>query len=470
MSLESLLLLRFEWMIGLIIIVLFILSLADVDKKPKRFIHIVNTLLAINLIVGFLPLSDGVLFQEFFKTNHLIALQKNIINLGLLLISMASVHWIAWSRKGIEFYILILSSVMGIDVMLSGGHILTLFLGMELSTLPLTALASFDKEKKKSAEAGLKYVFSSAFSTAISLFGISLLYGAEGNLSFSHIQANLHPSMLSTVAILFILSGFAFKLSAVPFHLWAADVYEGSPTPVTNYLSVVSKASVIFILLTVLYVLFGQFQTLWLYVIGIMAVLSMTIGNLFAMRQQNLKRFLAFSSISQMGFVLVGVSGVSKLSIDSVIFFVIIYMVSNIAMFSIVQAVATATGKENISDFKGFYQSNRKYALVFAISLFSLAGVPPTAGFFGKLFLLTSGMGSGAWWLLSIAAANLVFSLYNYLRVIRTMFIDQADEPMETLKPELSRDLVLVVCFIGIIALTFAGDLFRSIDTLSIIK
>ncbi len=470
MNIESLALLRFEWMIGLIIILLFVLTLADVDKRPKRFINIINIVLGLNFLVGLLPMAEGTLFREFFYTSQLIVLQKSIINLGLLLISLGSVHWIAVSRKSAEFYILILSSVMGIDVMLSSGHILTLFIGMELSTLPLTALAAFNKEEMKSSEAGIKYVFSSALSTGISLFGISLLYGAEGNLSFSHIEANLQPSPLSTMAIIFILSGFAFKMSIVPFHLWAADVYEGAPTPVTNYLSVISKSSVVFVLLSVLYVLFGKFQDLWLFVIGILAALSMTIGNLFALRQQNLKRFLAFSSIAQMGFVLVGISGVSKLSIDAVVYFMIIYMVSNIAMFTIAQAVSTATGKENISDFKGFYKTNTLYALVFAISLFSLAGVPPTAGFFGKLFLLTSGMGSGQWVLLSIAAVNLILSLYNYLRLVKTMFIDESTEPIPHLKPELSRNLVLVICLVGILALTYAGNLFENIDTLSFIK
>jgi NADH-quinone oxidoreductase subunit N len=466
---ESFALLRFEWVMALLIFILFVLNLSDVDKKPKLFLNIVNILLAVNFVVGLLPLGEGVLFQNFFRTTHLIVLQKSVINFGLLLISLSSRQWISNSQKGAEFYILMMSSALGIDVMLSSGHVLMLFVGLELSSLPLTALSAFNTNVQKSSEAGIKYILSSAFSTGMTLFGISLLYGCVGDLSFAYVMQNLHPSMLSVVAFVFILAGFAFKMSIVPFHLWAADVYEGSPTPVTNYLAVISKASVAFIMLTVLYVLFGTLHVVWMYAIGILSALSMTIGNLFAMRQQNIKRFLAFSSITQMGFVLVGISGASKIAVDSVFYFIVVYLVSNVAMFAIAEAISAQTGKEDINSYKGLYKSNPFLAIAFTVSLFSLAGVPPTAGFFGKFFLLSSGMGAGAFVLLAIAGANLIFSLYNYLRVVKAMFIDEAEEVLPRIAKDYSRDAVLIFCMLAVVALAFAGDLFRLVDGFSFI-
>jgi NADH-quinone oxidoreductase subunit N len=466
---ESFALLRFEWVMALLIFILFVLNLSDVDKKPKLFLNIVNILLAVNFVVGLLPLGEGVLFQNFFRTTHLIVLQKSVINFGLLLISLSSRQWISNSQKGAEFYILMMSSALGIDVMLSSGHVLMLFVGLELSSLPLTALSAFNTNVQKSSEAGIKYILSSAFSTGMTLFGISLLYGCVGDLSFAYVMQNLHPSMLSVVAFVFILAGFAFKMSIVPFHLWAADVYEGSPTPVTNYLAVISKASVAFIMLTVLYVLFGTLHVVWMYAIGILSALSMTIGNLFAMRQQNIKRFLAFSSITQMGFVLVGISGASKIAVDSVFYFIVVYLVSNVAMFAIAEAISAQTGKEDINSYKGLYKSNPFLAIAFTVSLFSLAGVPPTAGFFGKFFLLSSGMGAGAFVLLAIAGANLIFSLYNYLRVVKAMFIDEAEDVLPRIAKDYSRDAVLVFCMLAVVALAFAGDLFRLVDGFSFI-
>jgi NADH-quinone oxidoreductase subunit N len=464
---ESFALLRFEWIMAALIFILFVLNLNDVDKKPKLFINIVNVLLGLNLLAGFLPLTEGSLFQDFFRTSNLIVLEKSVINLGLLLISLASGNWIANSRKTAEFYMLLFSTALGMFVMLSSGHILMLFIGLELSSIPLAALSAFNSKEQKSSEAAVKYILSAAFSTALNLFGISLLYGAYGDLSFTHLTTAIQPNMLTIMAFVFFLSGMAFKLSIVPFHLWAADVYEGSPTPVSNYLAVVSKASVIFVFVSVLYTVFGNMKEIWLYAIGILAVLSMTVGNLFALRQNNIKRFLAFSSITQIGFVLVGISGATQMSVDSVIYFMIVYLLSNVAMFSVAEAVSGETGKENISDIKGLYKSNPMLALVFTVALFSLAGVPPTAGFFGKMFLLTSGMGSGAYVLLAFAAVNLILSLYNYLRVVKAMFIDQPDEILPRLKCVMGRDVVLVFCVVGIIVLTFAGDLFNYIHSIS---
>lgn len=470
MSIYSYLLLRFEVVITLIIFILLVLKLNDADKNTKSFLVGINVLLLVNFLVGLLPMDEGSLFMGFFRSTGLLVLQKNILNLGLLLISLTSYTYLSKNNNRIEFYILLLSSMLGVFSMLSGGHILVLYLGLEMSTIPLAALANFNKSMKNSSEAGIKLILSSAFSSGILLFGISLLYGAVGNLSFENIAANLQLNELTILAFAFILGGFAFKMSIVPFHLWTADVYEGSPVAVTNYLSVISKGSIIFVFISVLYSLFSSFTDAWLYAITILSILSMTIGNLFALRQQNLKRFLAFSSIAQVGFVLVGVAGASKIGMTAATYFVLIYMLSNIASFGVISAIFDSTGKETLNDYRGLYKSNPYFALMFAISLFSLAGIPPTAGFFGKMFLLTSGMSNGMYVLLAFAAINLVISLYNYLRIVKTMFIDDAVEVLPVVEKNMPMKMALALCAIGIVIIGFISPLFQYIDVLSIIK
>lgn len=459
---------RFEWMIALIIIALFIFNLCGLDKKASPFLTVVNLLLLANFAIGLVPMTEGKLFDGFFGTNGLIVLEKNVLNIGLLLISLSATSWLRTFDKSFEFYVLMLSSVLGMFIMISSGHVLALYIGLELTSIPVAALAALQTESKKSSEAGIKLIMNSAFSSGITLFGISLLYGAVGSLGFSEIIATIHqPNALILFSFILILSGFAFKMSIVPFHLWTADVYEGAPTPVTNFLSVLSKGAVVFIFLTVLYQVFGVLRNEWLYAISILSAVTMTVGNLFAMRQTNLKRFLAYSSISQVGFVLVGIAGASSTGIDSSIYFIIIYLFSNIALFSIVGAIGDATGKEDINSYKGLFKTNPFYALVFAIGLFSLAGVPPTAGFFGKFFLITSGLGSKLYILLAIATVNMVLSLYNYLRVVRAVVISSpTDESVPTVKGSKLTATVLIICTICLISLGFVGSLYKLIDIL----
>jgi len=445
------------------------MKLNETDQTAKSFLIIVNVLLGLNFAAGFLPLGAGTLFIGFFKSTGLLVLEKNILNLALLLISLTVWRWTLSNKNRIEFYILLLSSMLGVFVMLSSGHILVLYLGLEMSTIPIAALSNFNKSQRNSSEAGIKLILSSAFSTGMMLFGISLLYGAVGNLSFEWVSSHLQENPLTILAFAFILGGFAFKMSIVPFHLWTADVYEGSPVGVTNYLSVVSKGSVIFIFITLLYSVFGSLKEVWLYSIGILSILSMTIGNLFAMRQQNIKRLLAFSSITQVGFVLVGIAGASKMGITSAIYFMLIYILSNIAAFGVVGAIADSVNKESLASYKGLYKSNPFYALILALSLFSLAGIPPMAGFFGKLFLLTSGIKSGMYILLAFAAVNLVFSLYNYLRVIRIMFIEENAEPLPLIEKNFTLSLAMIICIIGILAIGFISPIYNFIDSISFI-
>ncbi len=457
---------KFEMMLTAIIFVLLFLKI-DGRFSNASLLRLTNILLVVNLIAGFFGNREMNLFGDSFYTSPLLALEKNILNLAVLIISLTSYEWLKNHKHLPEFFILLLSSLLGLFFMMSSGNLLMFYLGLELSTIPLTALCNFDLDKKVSSEAAMKMIMSSAFSSAVLLFGISMMYGTTGTINFSEIPATLMGSQLQTLAFILLFTGFAFKLSVVPFHLWTADVYEGSPIAVTAFLSVVSKGAMSFVFITVLYKIFAPLASVWYYTLAVSAAISMIVGNIFALRQQNLKRFFAFSSIAQMGYVLIGISSASQIGVASVIYFILIYVFSNLAAFGVISIISSNTGKETVSDYNGLYKSNPTLALIMALALFSLAGIPPTAGFFGKLFLLTTGASMGTWWLIIIAALNMIVSLYYYLRIIRAMFVDESSEPFPKFSIQTSVFAALAVCVVGILVVGFLSRTFDVIFNLS---
>ena len=463
---NMIILMKQELAIAVIIFILLIVKLGK-DKSNLAFINLANLLLLLNLVFGFIGSREGMVFNEMFRTDKLMVLEKNILNLAMLIISMQSYSWLKTHKHVAEFYILLLSTMLGMFFMISGGNLLMFYLGLELSTIPLAAAANFDLTKKASSEAAMKLIFSSAFSSALLLFGISLVYGATGTLTFSEISAQLNNDPMQIFAFVLLFAGFAFKISAVPFHLWTADVYEGAPVAVTSFLSVVSKGAVLFVFVSVLYTVFRPMAEAWYKMIFIISLLTIITGNLFAIRQDNFKRFLAFSSIAQVGFILIGISGSSQNGTASVVYFVLIYVFSNLAAFGVVSLVSATTGKEKISDYKGFYKTNKALCWIMAIALFSLAGVPPTAGFFGKFFLLMAGAGKGNYLLISLAALNMVISFYYYLRIIKVMFMDENASPVQKINMPLLPRLALYACVAGIVAVGFLGVIYDHIQGLS---
>lgn len=451
----------------LIIVILLFLKLSDGVKNNSAFFGIVDVLLIVNLFLGFFFNSDGNLFNGMYVTNKLIILEKCILTFGTIIISMQSRNWLKNHKHVPEFYILLLSTLMGMFYMISSGNILMFYLALELSTIPLAALANFDLEKRKSSESAMKLILSSAFSSGILLFGISMLYGSTGTLNFSELSQHLNGSELQILAFIFIFAGFAFKISVVPFHLWTADVYEGAPVAITSYLSVISKGAIVFAFISVLYKVFYPFVDTWYNVLFIASVITMTIGNLFAIRQTNIKRFLAFSSITQAGYILLGITGSSQTGTASVVYFILVYVFSNLGAFGVVSLVSALKDKEEISDYKGFYKTNPVLSWVFALSLFSLAGIPPTAGFFGKLFLLTAGAAAGNYLFITIAALNMIVALYYYLRVVRAMFVDENESPIEKISGGLGANIAIAICVIGIVGLGFFSAVFECIFSLS---
>jgi len=443
-------LLKSELVVTFIIFLLLIIKVGK-GMKNESLLSLVQFLLLANFVAGFFFNEAGSLFGGIYTTNALITFQKSILSFGVYLISLLFADWLLKSEHMPEFFILVLSALLGMFFMISSGNLLMFFLSLELSTLPVAAMANFDLEKKISSEASMKMILSSAFSSGILLFGISLMYGATGTISFTEMPALLDGSPLQILAFVFLFTAFAFKLSIVPFHLWTADVYEGAPVAVSSFLSVISKGSIAFILLTALYKVFAPMHELWYNMVMLLSIATMIIGNLFALRQQSIKRFLAYSSIAQVGFILVGLSSNSMEGISSVVYFVLIYTFSNLAAFAVAGVISQQTGKERINDYKGLYQTNPFLSWILALALFSLAGIPPTAGFFGKLFLITAGASKGNYFFITVAALNLVVSLYYYLRVIRAVFMDKNEQPIEKINIYPSTRLGMIICAGGIV-------------------
>ena len=459
--------LRQELVLTVLIFLLLFIKLGK-DRSNESILNFINIALLINLGAGFCSKETGALFNGMFTTNTLIVFEKDLLNLAVLIISMQSYAWLKNHQHVIEFYLLILTSLLGMFFMISSGNLLMFYLGLEMSTIPIAAAANFDLTKRKSSEAAMKLILSSAFSSGILLLGISFLYGTTGSLTFSILTAHLNGNPLQLFAFILLISGFAFKISAVPFHLWTADVYEGSPVAVTSFLSVISKGAVLFTLVNLLYKVFTPIANTWYLILILLAVATILIGNLFAIRQDNFKRFLAFSSIAQVGFILIGISGSAQIGSASLVYFILIYIFSNLAAFGVVSVVSALTGKENISDFKGFYKTNPMLSWVLTIALFSLAGVPPTAGFFGKLFLMMAGAAKGNYGLITFAALNMVISFYYYLRVVKAIFMDENHTPIEKLTiPKVSK-LAMYICVAGVIVTGLASVVYDYIYSISI--
>ena len=464
---DFLLLMKSELVLAFILFLLLIIKVGT-EMKNDRFLALTQLLLLGNFIFGFFFIENGSLFGGMYTTNGLIVFQKSILSLGIYLISLLFSDWLKKSEHLPEFFILLLSAVLGMFFMISSGSLLMFYLSLELATIPVAAMANFDLHKKISSEASMKMILSSALSSGVLLFGISLIYGATGTINFAEIPALLDGTGLQILAFVFLFTAFAFKLSIVPFHLWTADVYEGSPVAVTSFLSVISKGSVAFILLTTLYKVFAPMHELWYNMVVLLSIITMIVGNLFALRQQNIKRFLAFSSIAQVGFILVGISSNSIEGTASVVYFVLVYVFSNLAAFGVAGAISQHCGKERIEDYKGLYQTNPFISWVLALALFSLAGIPPTAGFFGKLFLITAGASRGNYLFITVAALNMIISLYYYLRVIRSVFMDTNEQPIGKINLDFSTKLGMIICGTGIVLLGILSWVYDYISSLSI--
>jgi len=469
MNIEGFLLMRQELVLLAVILLLVIGEIFSNNKKG--LLNFAIGIFTIHTIIGFLPLDEGTLFGGMFRSTTLIHLFKNVLNVGVLIILLQSADWIKEKvvpeNKSTEFFILMFSSLLGMYYMISAGDFLMFYLGLELSALPVAALVAYETSKRKSAEAGIKFILSAALASGTSLFGVSLLYATTGTIQFTEVAEVLTYSNLSLLGFIFFFTGLAFKISLVPFHFWTADVYEGAPIGIASYLSVISKGAAVMILMIVLFTVMKPFDLVTHNMLYIVALATMFIGNLFALRQQNMKRFLAFSSIAQAGFILLGIMSNDQLGVATVVYFVSIYVFTNLAAFGVVQAISSKTGKENRDDYNGLYRTNPKLSLIMMLALFSLAGIPPVAGFFGKFFLFTAAASKGMYLLVFLAVLNVTISLYYYLLVVRAIFLRKSDDAIPYFDSKIYMKLGLIIAVIGILFIGLYSPIYDYIFEIS---
>lgn len=471
MNIYDFLIMRHELLLVIIALALLIIDLALKPASKHKIIPVAVVLFSIHTVIGFLPPFLGVLFGGMFQSSNLIVMMKNVLNIGVLIIMLQSYAWIIKpenKEKIAEYFVIMFSTLIGMYFMLSSGDFLMFYLGLETASIPLAALAAYTHHKTKSAEAGVKFILSSALSSGILLFGLSLIYGTTGSIMFKDIAFSITESPLQMLAMIFFITGMSFKISLAPFHLWTADVYEGAPTNVSSYFSVISKGAASFMLMMILFKVFFPVIHVWKEILYTLAVVTMVVGNLFALRQKNMKRFLAFSSIAQAGFILLGIMAGSKLGMTSVVYFVLVYIFSNLGAFGVVSAIENYTGKLYMDQYNGLYKTNPKLSLLMMLSVFSLAGIPPVAGFFGKFFLFTSAASAGYYWLVFIAVLNATISLYYYLLVVKAMFINKNETPIAAFKSDWVTRLGLTLSAIGIFILGFWSQIYEWINFVSV--
>ncbi|MBR1768684.1 MAG: NADH-quinone oxidoreductase subunit N [Prevotella sp.] len=398
-------------------------------------------------------------FGGIYVASEAVNVMKAILSFGTLIVVVMSKSWVEsnWKLSG-EFYMLILSTLLGMFVMMSSGNFLLFFLGLEMASVPLACMVAFDRHRKDSAEGAAKYILVATFSSGVMLFGISFIYAATGTLYFDDVATALGRHYLATplsiMGLVFFFSGLGFKISLVPFHFWTADTYQGAPTPVTGYLSVISKGAAAITLCIILMKVFTPMLNYWEYMLYVVIVLSITVANLMAIRQNELKRFMAFSSISQAGYIMLAVVGYSQLGVAALTYYVLVYIVANMAVFTVINVVEqNNNGRTDMAAYNGFYQTNPKLSFLMTLALFSLAGIPPFAGMFSKFFVFMAGVQNGepmAYFVVFIALVNTVVSLYYYLLIVKAMYITKTDSPLPTFQSDQATKIALGICTAGI--------------------
>ena len=476
MDYSQFLLLKEELSLILVIVILFVADLfmsPDAHKndgKPVLNTMLPVVLLTIHTLITIVPGPVADAFGGMYHNQPIQSIVKSILSIGTLIVFLMAHEWMRRPDTAIkqgEFYILTLSTLLGMYFMISAGHFLMFFIGLETASIPMAALVAFDKYRHHSAEAGAKYILTALFSSGLLLYGLSLIYGTVGTLYFADIPARLTGDPLQIMAFVFFFSGMGFKISLVPFHLWTADVYEGAPSTVTAYLSVISKGSAAFVLMAILINVFAPMVEQWQEVLYWVIIASITIANLFALRQQNLKRLMAFSSISQAGYIMLGVISGSAQGMTSLVYYVLIYMFANLAVFTVITIVALRAGKFTLEDYNGLYTTNPKLAFLMTLALFSLAGIPPFAGFFSKFFIFAAAFEGGFHLLVFIALINTIISLYYYLKIVKAMYINKSDEPIAAFRSDNYTRASLAICTLGIVVLSIASVVYQSIDKFS---
>ena len=455
--------------ISLVAIILFMLLADLILKTPnhKPLQTLACTLMVVQLALNIVPAS-GEAFGGMYHASQMASVVKTILTAGTLLVFLQSGEWLSREdtrHKAGEFYMLTLSTLLGMYFMVSAGSFILFYVGLELASIPMACLVAFDKYRHHSAEAGAKFILNSMFSSALMLYGISMVYGTTGTTYFADITTALTGTPLQVMAMVFFFAGLGFKLSLVPFHMWTPDTYQGAPTNVSAYLSVISKGAAAFALMAILVKVFGSMTAQWSEMLCVVIVATITIANLFAIRQSNLKRFMAFSSISQAGYIMLAVLAGTPQGMASLVYYIIVYIAANLAVFGVINAIEQHThGMVEREDYNGLYKTNPRLTMVMTLALFSLAGIPPFAGFFSKFFVFATAFQSGYYLIVFIALVNTIISLYYYLLIVKAMFITPNDEPIATFKTGIAMRTCLLICVAGIFILGIASSIYQLLN------
>lgn len=458
--------------LGLFLVVFFMDTFGG--EGVKKILTPTTTILFLlaTVAIWIVPSSADPIFGGMYVNDSACKAIKCILNLGVFLVLLQSFKWAdspeMSARKG-EYYELLFVTLFGMYLMISARHFLLFVIGLESASLPMAAMIAFDKFRYESHEAGIKYILTAVFSSAVLMMGLSFVYAFSlGSLYFYDIAFSLvqgESSLLLFFALAFVMAGIGFKLSLVPFHLWTADVYQGAPTPVTSYLSVISKGSAAFAFLIIFTQCFGQaWDAAWEWMLYALIILTITVGNLFALRQKNMKRFMAFSSVSQAGYIMLGIIAGNALGFASLMFYIMVYVVSNLGTFAVIQTIEDNTGKINMDDYNGLHKTNPWLSVAMTLAMFSLAGIPPFAGFFSKILIFTGVCASNSmalYILVLIALINTVISLYYYLCVVKAMWISSEEPCIGEFKSTGVAKLGLGICLIGILLFGLVSPIYQ---------
>ena len=452
------------------LVIVFIIDFATAHKAPivitdektapsprPWFNPLVCAFMLIHILLNCCPTEPATAFGGMYATTPMIGVLKTILAFGTLIVFIQARTWLSRpdsTFKEGEFYMLIISTLLGMNMMVSADHFLLFFLGLEMASVPMACLVAFDKYRHNSAEAGAKFILTATFSSGVMLYGLTFVYADAGSLYFNEVAQNLSATPMTVMGMVFFFSGLGFKISLVPFHFWTADTYQGAPTTITGYLSVVSKGAAAFALCSILMHVFGVLLEQWQYLLGIVIVLSITIANLFAIRQTELKRFMAFSSISQAGYIMLAVMGDSGMGVTALTYYILVYVVANMSVFTIISAIEERNnGVTDMNAYNGLYSTNPKLAFLMTLALFSLGGIPPFAGMFSKFFVFMAALEQGSTWayaIVFIALINTVISLYYYLLILKAMYINKSENPLPAFKSDCNTRLALAICTLGV--------------------
>ena len=455
--------------------IMFLLIFGVFKKNSSKIVYnlsSISLIIGLGLLLVFSETYDYYLFLDSYKIDNLSFFMKLLTILSGIFVLLISYKYIEKIKIiKIEYPILILSAILGMLVMISSNDLMVFYMGLELQSLPLYVLAAINTNNVKSSEAGLKYFVLSALSSGLLLYGCSLIYGFSGSTNFDVISSNIGSDEFGNIfGIIFILVGLSFKISAVPFHMWAPDVYEGSPTTITLFFSVVPKIAALTVFIRFLYVPFIDLFDQWQSIIVFISIASMLLGSFAAIGQTNIKRLIAYSSIGHIGYALAGLAVGTNLGIQSSIVYITIYLIMNLGFFScLLMLKRNDVYYESINDLSGLSKNHPIISLCFLIQLFSLAGIPPLAGFFAKFYIFIAVIEQSMYFLAIVGLLATVVSAFYYLRIIKIIYFDKPNDKFDRFN-SLSLKLTLsITTIILVLYFVYPSFLFKIVENISFV-